>query len=249
MRTRSPGDVVGEIKETIAGQRERFFYFYDDCFTFNRKWLMEFCDYLIKDKVRINWDCISSANLVDEKVFEKIKKAGCVKINIAVESGSQRVLDLVNKRLDFEVVKRIFSIARKYRISTAAYMMIGFPTETEADIRLTQKIIREIYPNWVYCSVFLPLPGTVCYQKCVEYGLVDPAVFWRDSIENIAINYTGTMGDMEFFELVNETFRLCYKINTAIFNIARRAPFVSYLKNPPSFLVDTKRIMQYLRKR
>jgi radical SAM superfamily enzyme YgiQ (UPF0313 family) len=250
VRMRSPDNVIKEIKHIIVSQKGRFLTFCDDCFTLNKKWLVELCDIIIKDKIKINWDCITSINLLDEAIFRKIVEAGCVKVNVAIESGSQRILKLVNKNIDFGIVRKLFPIFRKYKISTAVYVMVGFPTETEYDIRLTQGVIQELRPNRVYCSVLLPLPGTVCYEQCIERGLLDLTNAWRgDSIKSTVMNLTTTLTDEEFYRLADETFDICYKINTNVFNLMRCVPVMSYLKNPSSLFFDAIRMAQYLKKR
>jgi radical SAM superfamily enzyme YgiQ (UPF0313 family) len=248
VRMRSPVNVLNEIKSIIAEQKERYFSFYDDCFTLNKKWLNEFCDLLVSQHVRINWQCITSANLLDEDIFKKIVRAGCVKINVAIESGSERILKIANKNLDLSVIKGVFKLAKKFGISTAAYIMLGFPGETEEDIRLTQKIMREVRPHWVYCNVLMPLPGTVFYDHCVADRLIDPNSAWAgDSVRNIIANYTRNLPDKQFYELVDETFGISYTINTHFWNLVRRAPIAAYFKNPTRFLRDVKRTLEYMK--
>jgi radical SAM superfamily enzyme YgiQ (UPF0313 family) len=250
VRWRSPQNVVDEIKSFIVNQKERFLSFYDDCFTLNKKWLSEFCDIVIKENLKINWQCITSANLLDEAVFKKITQAGCKKINIGVESGSERILKIAQKNINLNVIRKVFSLAKKYNISTTAYIMIGFPTETEYDVQLTQDIIKEIRPNWVYCNILIPLPGTVFYNWCIERNLIDPKNAWRSGItKNIAMNFTNTISDEKFFKLVNRTFMLCYKINSNIINLFKRAPIRHYILNPFLAFADMRRGIQYVKRR
>jgi len=250
VRMRSPRTFVEEIKVSIKNQKERFLSFYDDCFTLNKKWLLEFCDIMIKEKVQINWQCITGVNLLEEAVFRKIVQAGCRKINLGIESGSERILKLANKNIDLDTVRSIFRLAKKYNISTAAYIMIGFPTETEYDIRLTQRIIKEIHPNWVYCNVLIPLPGTPFYDLCLGLKLLDSAKAWRgDTVKNIVMNFTNVMSDDEFLRLVDETFTICYRINRNIVNLIKRTPLKQYMVTPSLIFSDLKRTVQYIRDR
>jgi radical SAM superfamily enzyme YgiQ (UPF0313 family) len=249
VRVRSPRNVIDEIKTIFSGQPERFLTFYDDCFTLNKKWLLEFCEIIVKEKVPINWQCNTSVNLTDEMIFKSIVEAGCVQIKIAVESGSEKILKQANKNIELDRIREIFGLAKKYKISTTAYVMLGFPTETEYDIRLTQRIIKEIHPDWIYCNVLIPLPGTKYYEWCVEHKIVDPDNAWRgDTMKSIIMNVTGTVPDERFFKLVDETFMLCYKINTNIMNLIKRIPIKHYIKNPLMIFVDVKRVLKYMQK-
>lgn len=248
VRRRSAKNVAAEIESIIATQKERFISFYDDCFTLDKKWVLEFCDILIKEKIKISWQCITSVNLLDDVVLRKIIEAGCNKINIAIESGSSRILKSANKHIDLENIKKMFTMAKRYKISTTAYIMMGFPTETRQDILLTQKIIVETKPNWVYCNVLIPLPGTKFFTQCVEQKLIDPTLAWRgEGIDEIIKNYTGTMSDEEFFALVDETFQLCYKINSRMSNLLKRVSFRRYFSNPVSLLTDFKKARDYIK--
>jgi radical SAM superfamily enzyme YgiQ (UPF0313 family) len=246
IRKRSPQNVIDEIRHIRSKQKISSFAFYDDCFTLDKKWLLEFCEQLIKDDLRINWSCITSSKLVDKHIFSRIVRAGCKKINIGVESGSKRILKAANKRIDLDAVRELFRLSRKYNISTAAYFMIGFPSETMDDIRLTQNLIKEIRPNWIYCNVLIPLPGTNFYNMCVKNGSLDPSDAWRgDTIKSPIGNFTGTIPDKTFFKLVDETFQLCYKINTSLSNLVKRAPIRDYVSSPGSLISDIKKAASY----
>jgi len=250
VRWRSPENVAAEIKGILANQKEKYLSFYDDCFTLDKAWLLKFCEIIIKEKIRINWQCITSLNLMEEEIFSHIVKAGCIKVNFAIESGSQRILESANKRIRLDNVKKIFTLAKKYKISTAAYIMLGFPGETEEDIRLTQAIIREVKPNWVYCSILMPLPGTKYYEICLKDKLLDPESAWRgETLKRTIMNFTGTIGDQRFFELVDETFYFCYKINTNWINLIKRMPVRNYLVNPLNILKDVRRTFEYIKNR
>ncbi len=250
VRYRSPRSFVDEIKDSIAGQKRNFLSFYDDCFTLDKKWLLEFCDIVIKENIKINWQCITSVNLLEEAIFKKIVQANCTKINVGVESGSERILKQANKNIKLDDVKTIFNLSKKYRISTTAYIMLGFPTETEYDIRLTQNLIKDITPNWVYCNVFIPLAGTKYYEWLSKRNLIDSKNAWKgDAIKNIIMNYTDTLTNEKFLNLVDETFKMCYKINTRMRNMIKRAPIKSYIRNPSLAFDDLKRVMQYLKLR
>jgi radical SAM superfamily enzyme YgiQ (UPF0313 family) len=249
VRRRSPGNVIEEIKTILSQQKEKFLTIYDDCFTQDKRWIAEFCQAIIDQKIKFNWQCITDVNLLEEEIFRKIVQAGCVKINIGVESGSKRILEHANKNINLENVKRIFRLAKKYRISATAYIMVGFPTESKDDILLTQQFIKEIRPDWVYCNVLIPLPGTGYYDWCQARHLMETESAWRgDTIKNIIMNFTGNLTDQEFFKLIDQTFRLCYKINTNIINLIKRAPLKSYIFNPGSALSDIKHALQYIKR-
>lgn len=249
VRRRSVRNVMDEIEYRISNQNIREFNFLDDCFTMNKNWIYEFCDSILNENISINWSCISSINFIDEDLFKLIVKAGCNKINLGIESGSERILELCNKHLNLEHAKRIFGYARKYRISTAAYFMMGFPTETEDDIRKTQQCIRQLNPNGVYLNVLIPLPGTRFFDWVVKKALIDVKSAWSgDMYENLQVNYTNTISDELFTKLVDETYELCFKTNKRMTNVLRRVPLKVYMKKPHKAILDMKNFADWVRK-
>jgi len=246
VRRRSPENVIKEIKYKIKTYNVHFINFYDDCFTTDKSWIIELCERITKDKIAINWACISSVNLVDEVIFNKIVQAGCIKINLGVETGSDRISKLIRRTVKKETIRQVFGYAKKYRVSTAAYFMIGFPTETLEEIRETQRFIYELSPNWVYVNVLIPLPGTEIFRICVDEDLIDEKEAWCGELyKDLQTNYTGTMSDNKFNELVDETFALCFKINKRPLNLFRRLPIREYIGNPARIFADSRKLISW----
>jgi len=249
VRRRSVKNVIDELKYRIKKDSIYEFNFLDDCFTVNKNWTEEFCDSILREGLPINWSCISDINSIDEDLFRLIVKAGCNKINLGIESGSERILKLCNKNLQLDRAKRIFNYARKYRISTTAYFMAGFPSETTEDINKTIELIKELDPNWVYLNVLIPLPGTVFFKRAVKEGLINPMMAWSGDIyEHLQANYTNQISDEEFNRLIDEAYALCYKLDKRTVNIFKRIPFKAYLRQPQKILSDTKKLANWVRR-
>lgn len=249
IRRRSVENVINEIEYRISEQNIREFNFLDDCFTMNKNWILEFCNLILRKNISINWSCISSISFIDETLFGLIVRAGCNKINLGIESGSERILELCNKHLNLNHARKIFDYARKYRISTTAYFMMGFPTETKDDIKKTQELICELKPNWVYMNIWIPLPGTTFFDWAVKKGLIDVKSAWSGDIyESLQFNYTNMISDEALNQLVDEAYELCYKINKKMVNILKRIPFKAYIKKPHKAILDMKKFADWVRK-
>lgn len=249
VRRRSVKNVIGEIEYRISNEKIREFNFLDDCFTMDKNWMLEFCDSLLRKNILINWSCISSVNFIDESLFKLIVRAGCNKINLGIESGSERILKLCNKHFNLNQAKKIFDYARKYRVSTTAFFMIGFPTETEDDVKKTQECIYQLSPSWVYMNVLIPLPGTKFFDWAVKEGLIDTKLAWHGDIyENLQFNYTNVINDKLFNELVDESYELCYKINKKMGNVLKRIPLKAYIKKPHKAISDMRKFADWVRK-
>ena len=100
--------------------------------------------------------------------------SGCVKIAYGVESGSPRMLEAVRKRITVEQIEAAFAAARKAKILTSAFIMIGaHPTETFAEVEQTFRLMLRIKPDFVMVYIAVPYPGTDLYTMMVDEGLID----------------------------------------------------------------------------
>jgi anaerobic magnesium-protoporphyrin IX monomethyl ester cyclase len=154
----------------------------DDTFTINREHVRGVSDILKRHN--IIWGCQSRANTIDEDMIKTIKLGGCKQVDIGVESGSQRVLDeIIQKKITVEQVITAFDLARKYQIRTLANFMIGFPTETLAELEQTRQLAERIRADVYVFGIATPLPGTKLYDmvgvpiSTDEYCQLD----WRGS--------------------------------------------------------------------
>lgn len=160
MRFRSPDYIVNELREIMLEYRINHFRFVDDIFTLNRDRIISLCEKVINEKLNINWMCITRGDTVDETMLSQMKKAGCVEIDIGVESGSQRILDLMNKRATVESLGNAIQMIKCAGIKAKTYLMYGFPGETDTDRQLTLDFIRKNKPDGVTISKFAPIPGS-----------------------------------------------------------------------------------------
>lgn len=172
VRIESPENAIEEVKNTIRRYGKSFtFYFVDDTFTWNRKWVYKFCR--LAKPLKIKWKCLTRVNLVDEKLLNIMKDSGCVQINYGVESGSQKILDFMRKGITVEQIKKAFYFTHKTGLLCEAYIIIGTPTETKEDLEMTRKLIEEIHPNGLQISIMTPLIGTDLEQYCKENNILN----------------------------------------------------------------------------
>jgi radical SAM superfamily enzyme YgiQ (UPF0313 family) len=164
-------DLVRELQERY-GVREIIFH--DDIFTFHRKRLIEFCNELIAQKVDLTWSCVSRVDTVTREVLELMAKAGCWQIAFGIESGSQEILDLLNKGTTLERIRRTLEWCREVGIRSRGYLMIGVPGETHETIRATIEFIKTIALDDFHVSYFCPMPGTALAHAAVGKGTWDP---------------------------------------------------------------------------
>ncbi|MFH2021250.1 MAG: radical SAM protein, partial [archaeon] len=139
-------------------------YFIDLEFTVNRKNVEEVCDFLINKKYKFKWCCQTRADSIDIGLLRKMKKAGCTLIHFGVETGSPRIMKMINKRITLEKIEEGIKLTRKVGIDSACFFMIGFPTETDEEIRMTIDFSKKINPTYASFHTVSLYPGTKLFE-------------------------------------------------------------------------------------
>lgn len=222
--------------------------FMDDSFTVNKKRVMEFCKMLIEGNKKITWSCLTRADLIDEEVIKKMKEAGCTKVDIGIESGSERVQKIINKGIDLDDLRRISVVLRKHGIFWTGFFMMGFPTETKEEILETLAFMKEIRPSWAYLSVFSPYPGTHLYELAKKKGMFSEDSEYVFSHQNPDNCFSENIEPEEFKDLTQYMFKELNKFNNAASNLLKRALSRNYYRNPQLLLQDARKVMTWLKK-
>jgi SAM-dependent methyltransferase len=167
------GNVADEIQGLVKKYRARYIIFKDSTFIINRKWVMALCDELIKRKIDIHWRCNARVDLVDEELLRKMKRAGCRNISFGVESGSQRILDLLKKNTTIGQIKTAFKMVNKIGIETHASFIIASPMETKEEAKKTIELAKEIKPTFAQFGNGVAYPNTEYFDLGRQLGLID----------------------------------------------------------------------------
>lgn len=197
---------VGRFMEEIKILKDHYgvddFFIADDSFTYHSTWLKEFCREI--SKLDVTWRCLTRIDHIHEEMLDEMYHAGCRNIKFGIESGSPRILESVNKKIKIEDVLKASDLLQRKRMNWSAYFMIGFPGETEEDICKTQDLMKQISSNSITLSVFTPFPQNELYKN------QDPnySLYSHHSPNN---NFTGTIQNQRFRELVRETLELSFK--------------------------------------
>lgn len=164
-RRRSPKLVVDELEQIKAEYNPDSLWFVDDVFTISHKWLREFHDELNKRNILIPYECITRADRMNEEVIRLLKETGCFRIWIGAESGSQKVIDLMDRRVDVNLVRDMIKLTKSYGIEAGTFIMLGYPGETEEDIEETIRHLKESSPDHFTITIAYPIRGTEMYQE------------------------------------------------------------------------------------
>jgi radical SAM superfamily enzyme YgiQ (UPF0313 family) len=173
-RRRSPAHVVEELKHIKATYQPDTLWFVDDVFTVSHKWLRNFADAVVESDAVIPYECITRADRMNEEAILLLKKSGCFRVWIGAESGSQKVIDLMDRRVEVAQVGNMIRLARKHQLEAGTFIMLGYPGETQADIEETVRHLKESRPDNYTITIAYPIKGTELYAEVESQFMENP---------------------------------------------------------------------------
>jgi len=159
-RARSPKNVVDEMEWLISTYGAEGISLHDDALTLDKKRIFDICDEIISRKLKIAWGCQTRVDQVSKEVLAKMRRAGCNEVSFGVESGCQRILDAVKKKVSTEQSARAVRIAKEEGLFVAVSTIIGYPGETRESLKQTLDFIHTLEPDDVWLCLATPYPGT-----------------------------------------------------------------------------------------
>lgn len=169
-RVRSASNIVEEVKQCRTDFGMRGFRFYDDNLTAYRDTCMEFCGLLLKGNIRISWNCFSRVDNVDAELLRTMKRAGCHQVKFGVETGTEKMLKVINKGITLDQSRQAVKLAGKAGIEAQVSIILGLPGETEADMLETIAFVKSISPDLAGFNLFKPMPGSPLFKKLDANG-------------------------------------------------------------------------------
>jgi len=164
-----PADRVIEL---ISGLCSNFglrdITFYDDEFTIDRRRVLSICAGI--KEFGLTWTCEARVNLVDRELLDAMGQAGCRLINFGIESGSQQLIDHLNKRITKPEVRRAVEQTHAAGIEASGYFMLGIEGETRDTVEETISFAQELRLDHAQFSICTPLPGSTMFQDYVHAG-------------------------------------------------------------------------------
>lgn len=146
-----------------------FFYIIDDTFGMTEQEIIEFCDAYAKSGLKMLWAAETRVNCIkNESIVRMMKAAGCLQLDFGVETGSSKLLEIVDKKITIQQTVNAFNLCKKGGIRTFANMLINLPEETEEDLALSHRLLAQIKPTYISVGVTQPYPGTVLYDKYLK---------------------------------------------------------------------------------
>jgi radical SAM superfamily enzyme YgiQ (UPF0313 family) len=166
--------VVRQMTDLYYRYGIREFTLEDDTFITFKKRLKEICDRLIELRLNISWTCLGRVDHVTTDNLQLMRKAGCWQISFGIESGSQEILTLINKRVTLEQIRRAVLLSKEAGLRPKGFFIIGHPGETKETIKQTVDFALELPLSDISVSLMTPFPGTELYKRASEFGDFNP---------------------------------------------------------------------------
>lgn len=212
--SRSPKNVVQEIKMLKEKIGFDHIWFCDDIFGLKPGWVQEFADLVEKENLRFKIQARADL-LMQENYIRDLARAGCEDIWMGAESGSQKILDAMDKGTKVEQIYEATKLIRRYGMRPSFFIQFGYLGETKEDIRKTIRMINDLLPHEIGISVSYPLPGTGFYEK-VKSDLIEKTN-WTDSDE-LALMFRNTY-QPEFYKQLYKYVHKNYRAHVALHNM------------------------------
>jgi anaerobic magnesium-protoporphyrin IX monomethyl ester cyclase len=170
-RRRNPVKVVDELEWLLAEYTPDIAWVSDDVFTINHDWMRKYAAEMRRRSLHIPFECISRADRLNEEMLDLLAELGCFRVWIGSESGSQRLLDSMDRGVKVEQVQQAVEMSRARKIQSGMFLMWGYEGEKMEDIEATIRHVSKAQPDVFFTTVSYPIKGTPYYQQ-IENKLV-----------------------------------------------------------------------------
>ncbi len=175
---RSAENVIDEM-EQIQKMGIRELEIYDDTFTWSEKRVEKICRGIIQRGIVLNWAVRDRVSSITEKTLELMKRAGCNRIHLGIETGNPEILKNIKKKITLEEAVKSVTLAKKAGLKVLTYFMIGLPGETEKEVKETIDFAISLDSDYAEFNICIPYPGTEMYLEGISREII-PTDFWSE---------------------------------------------------------------------
>jgi anaerobic magnesium-protoporphyrin IX monomethyl ester cyclase len=172
--SRSAESILSEIERLRSDHGIRNVRFMDDTFTLNRERLLRICQGLLDRDLRVAWTCLTRVDVLDRELLDLMRRSGCRRMYIGIESGSQRVLDYYKKNLTIVTIRRQMAVVKKSGLECSAFFIVGAPIETDADVDRSIALAKELDVDYVIVTKLQYWPDTELFTQARGIVSFDP---------------------------------------------------------------------------
>ncbi len=203
--------VIEMIKHLLKKYDIDVIAFFDDTMTISRRRLCEICEGFIHERLfypytNVRWNCQMRANQASPDLLKLMKKSGCFRVSFGMESGSDRMLKVLNKKVTVEMNKRACAYVKEAGLELGGSFMIGIPGETETEMNETLTFMQNLNCRELGLGIFRPLPGSPFYYEFVNRGILS-----REHIDWCNLGNFTCMSDQIFCDVSRKEFEEIYK--------------------------------------
>lgn len=188
---RSPEQVAEEL-EGLTRLGVRVVRFLDDTFTADTQRVISICKEIIRRRIVLKWTCLSRVDTLDADMLDWMRKAGCVRVVVGVESYSSRVLDVFGKHIVPETINKRLQLIRDAGMESIGFIIVGGPFENEEDFELTRRGLLASPLDWIIVDSIAVYGGSTLAERFrdeIEFQLIPYVSRWREAeIDRVGLN-------------------------------------------------------------
>src|SRR3984957_11070102 len=226
-RRRKPSAVADELEWLVQQYQPDMAWMADDVFTIHAGWLFEYAEELKRRSLRLPFECISRADRLNPRVVETLADMGCFRVWIGSESGSQRILDAMERGVTVEQVRNAVALCRSHGIQSGMFLMWGYEGEELSDIEATVEHVKKSNPDIFFTTVSYPIKGTPYFSEVAER--IEGAKAWSESSDReFRIR---NRHSREFYRFADKLLRSEVELSRAGHNPEADSPSLATLRN------------------
>jgi radical SAM superfamily enzyme YgiQ (UPF0313 family) len=181
--------VLDALEAALPRYRVKMVQVKDDTFTTNKKRVIELCRGIRERRLNFLWSCDTRVDVLSEELLYEMRLAGCQRLSLGVESGSQRILDAIHKKITKEDILEAVEMAKKYGVHVRFYMMLGNRGETVETFQETLDFLKLARPHQYIFSCLSIYPGTHDFTDAEAAGRIDRSVYFEGDFQELKVPY------------------------------------------------------------
>ncbi|HEY8074992.1 MAG TPA: radical SAM protein, partial [Labilithrix sp.] len=183
------------IEKVLARLPVKMIQIKDDTFTTNKKRVIEMCRTIRERKLSFFWSCDTRVDLLTDELLREMRLAGCQRLSLGVESGSQRILDAIEKKITVAEILESTALAKQYGIKVRYYMMLGNRGETRESFEETLRFLERAKPHEYVFSCLSIYPGTKDFTEAEKQGWLDRKSYFTEDFQELKVPFDASDAD------------------------------------------------------
>jgi anaerobic magnesium-protoporphyrin IX monomethyl ester cyclase len=198
-RAQSVEYVLANLESALDRLPVKMVQIKDDTFTTNQKRVLSLCRAIRERGLKFLWSCDTRVDVLNEELLREMRLAGCERLSLGVESGSQRILDAIDKKITTDEIIASTEMAKRYGIRVRYFMMLGNRGETAETFRETLAFLEKARPHQYIFSCLSVYPGTVDFHDAERAGWLDRNVYFTDDFQELKVPFDASPEDTRVF--------------------------------------------------